>query len=91
MEAITRGASMEELARIRYAAAAQHQAAREDQQKRSTLMWDTRTGPLHDDSGPQPPFQTSVIHKDWSEFPDHQPAPQETTRTPPEPSIWSER
>jgi hypothetical protein len=92
MEAIARGVSMEELARLRYAAATGRQQARDDQQKRNTLMWETRSGPLHDDSGPQPPVQRSTVQKDWSEFPDHSPpSPARDMAPAADPSIWSER
>lgn len=95
MEAIRRGASAWELNQIRTGVAARHQQAREQQQKQSGVMWRTRDGgELRDDTEPTP-FQTSVVVRDWNEFPDHAPptpAAQETAApAAAEPSIWAER
>jgi hypothetical protein len=95
MAAISSGASMEEVARQRHLAAAQHQAARAGQQKQSGLMWELRGGgQLFDGSGDMPPQQRSVVQREWHEFPDHQPQRQpapEQVAPAGQPSIWSER
>jgi hypothetical protein len=94
MAAITSGAGAEELSRVRAVVAAERHAGQVHQARQSTLMWDTRTGPLHDDTGGVPaPYQRSVIEHEWGDFPDHQPDGQPPQPPPaaPEPSIWSER
>jgi hypothetical protein len=95
MEVIARGRSMEELARVRNAAAAAHQAAREQQQKQSSVLWYDRHGnPVLDNGVPSAPVQQSVTFREWREFPDHQPQQQpapEQVAPAGQPSIWSER
>lgn len=96
MEAIMRGASADELNRIRFAVAAEREAGRQRQERQSSVMWRTRSGDLLDDTGGEPrPFQQSVVTREWESFPDHappQPAAQETAApAAAEPSIWAER
>jgi hypothetical protein len=98
MAAISSGAPMEEVNRVRDLVAAERQAARVQTARQSDAMWRLRDGTeLRDDTGGQPaPFQRSVIEHEWHKFPDHQPdgqpAPQVTAApAAAEPSIWSER
>ena len=47
------------------------------------VMWRTRDNqPVMDGSVVQPPEQHSVVHHEWSDFPDHAPAPPPTGREP---------
>jgi hypothetical protein len=91
MQAITAGAPASELNRIRQLVAIERQEGRAEQARRSNVMWRTRDGVLTDDTEPVP-FQTSVMVRDWNQFPDHAPpTPPQETAPPPEPSIWAER
>lgn len=79
MDAIRNGTSLPELRRL----SADDAVMRSRRDQPSPLMWTTRDGQaVMDGSLHRPPEQRSVTHHEWTDFPDHQPAPPASNAEP---------
>jgi hypothetical protein len=79
MDAVRNGTPLPQLRRL----SADDAVMRSRRDQPSPVMWTTRDGQaVMDGSLHRPPEQRSVTHHQWTDFPDHQPAPPASNAEP---------